>query len=162
MQDKQEILVKKANKYRGQARAFEVGAAVYVRTVRNEKVNWQPGIINKVISPVTYLVKVEGRIRFVHADHLRSNPSGQDDDDDIVIQFPRELYEKAQKVVTLQMTPEKTSDHDSSPTISRPISSPRLVSPRQSPQQRNNSMEPEVPSLRRSQRSRRVPPRMDM
>lgn len=42
-----------------------------MRTVRNEKVNWWPGKILKVVSIVTFLVRVGSVVRFCHADHLR-------------------------------------------------------------------------------------------
>lgn len=61
----------KADQRRGKARMFVCGQDVYVKSVRNEKINWWPGKVIKVISAVTYLVKVGDRVRFCHADHLR-------------------------------------------------------------------------------------------
>lgn len=72
---------------------FTLNQKVFVKTVKNEIVNWQAGTITKVISLVTYLVNVNDRTRFVHSDHLRLNQSaGEDTDEDILVRFPRELY----------------------------------------------------------------------
>lgn len=68
---KSEREVCSANKRRGTARVFSVGDRVLVRTVRGELVKWLPGKITEVKSAMTYLVFVDRRIRFVHADHLR-------------------------------------------------------------------------------------------
>lgn len=56
---------------KGNANYFNEGEKVYVRTVRQEQLNSVPGVITKIVTPVTYLIKVEGRTRFVHADHLK-------------------------------------------------------------------------------------------
>lgn len=39
--------------------------------MRGEEVNWSPGKVTKQISDVTFLVRVSGKIRFVHTDHLK-------------------------------------------------------------------------------------------
>lgn len=54
-------------------REFKVGETVWVKTVRKEIVNWEIGEIKQILSAVTYLVQVSGRIRLIHADHLRSH-----------------------------------------------------------------------------------------
>ncbi|XP_054279278.1 uncharacterized protein K02A2.6-like [Macrosteles quadrilineatus] len=62
-----------ADRLRGRSRFFSEGQAVYVKTVRNEKISWVPGKIILKRSPVTYLVSViGGKPRFCHADHLRA------------------------------------------------------------------------------------------
>lgn len=65
-----------ADKRRGPTKLFQVGDRVWVRNVRGERVNWTKGILKKVISPVTYLVRVASQIRYVHADHLRFRSEG--------------------------------------------------------------------------------------
>lgn len=93
MINKQEGIEKGTNVHRGKARSFILNQKVFVKTVRNEIVNWQVGTITKVISPVTYLVDEYDRTRFVHSDHLRLNQSAEEDTvEDILVRFPRELY----------------------------------------------------------------------
>ncbi|XP_054281330.1 uncharacterized protein K02A2.6-like [Macrosteles quadrilineatus] len=75
MKRKQEETKTRGDTRRGKQRSFNKGDMLLVRTVRQEKINWQSGVIFKVVSPVTYLVNVEGKTRFVHADHLKLNPS---------------------------------------------------------------------------------------
>lgn len=146
MINRQEETERTANARRGNPRSFTVEDKVYVKTVRNEKINWQSGIITKIISPVTYLVKVDNRTRFVHVDHLRKNQSNSENqEDDILIQFPREFYNQKQS------TPPKAPG---TPTNSQtPIGS--------SPKPNNDTQLQQDP-LRRSQRSRREPRRLDL
>lgn len=73
MDIKQEDIPRTANVYHDKPRRFQVDDKVFVKTVRQEKINWHPGTVIKVLGQVTYLVKVENRLRFVHADHLRIN-----------------------------------------------------------------------------------------
>ena len=49
---------------------FKQGQAVMVRNQRGKK-QWIPGRIMCQKGPVTYLVRVDNRVRFCHADHLR-------------------------------------------------------------------------------------------
>ncbi|XP_064463663.1 uncharacterized protein K02A2.6-like [Ornithodoros turicata] len=71
-----------ADKRRSRPRTFQVGSLIWVKNVRGEDVNWSPGKVIKVISEVTFLVRVLGKVRFVHSDHLRSRTgavAGSDD-----------------------------------------------------------------------------------
>lgn len=52
---------------------FKLNEAIYVKD-RNTKL-WQKGKIIKILSYCTYLVQVGSRIKFVHADSLRSDMS---------------------------------------------------------------------------------------
>jgi transposase InsO family protein len=52
-------------------RNFRVGDNVLVRSARREEIMWWPGTVKKVVSPVTYVVRVRGQQRFFHADHLK-------------------------------------------------------------------------------------------
>lgn len=72
MQTKMKSIEKSSNKRRGTDRTFSVGDAVMVKSVRGESVKWFRGKVIKVVSNVTFLVRVQQRIRFVHADHLRT------------------------------------------------------------------------------------------
>lgn len=53
------------------ARHFDVKENVLVKSTRDKEIKWFPGTVIKIISENTYLVNVNGRVRFVHADHLR-------------------------------------------------------------------------------------------
>ncbi|XP_054287546.1 uncharacterized protein K02A2.6-like [Macrosteles quadrilineatus] len=160
MLNKQESIVKSANAHRGKQRTFTLQDKVYVKTVRNEKINWQPGVITKVISPVTYLVKVDNRSRFVHADHLRVNLSEGEDgdsDSDILVQFPRELY---QSPAEHRISPAKQQGSPAKPkspnqgTRTSPMAKP-IVSP-------NGTNQGSPATLRRSNRTIRAPRRLEM
>ncbi|KAL3171778.1 hypothetical protein MRX96_001422 [Rhipicephalus microplus] len=42
---------------------------VYVKTTRGELVSWQEGTVEQVVSPVTYMLRVQGPLQFTHVDH---------------------------------------------------------------------------------------------
>lgn len=71
-EEKQRNMKRRADKRRGEERKFRVGDLVWVKNVRGKEVAWSEGKIIRVISAVTYLADVVGKIRFVHADHLRN------------------------------------------------------------------------------------------
>ena len=54
---------------RVEERHFTVGEPVSVKNHRGGK-KWIPGLITAVKGPTSYLVRVMGRIRYVHVDHL--------------------------------------------------------------------------------------------
>lgn len=149
---KQEKMVNAANIHRGKPRFFNIGDHVFVRTVRNEDVNWNSGEVIKVVSPVTYLVRVDGRTRFVHADHLRVDMTKHDEEEDILHQFPREIFQPSPRLRKVVGTPP-------SPNPATP-----LKAMNKSPEEKvvgvniNNESE----DLRRSQRVRRVPQRLNL
>lgn len=49
---------------------FCVNDKVYVRTTRGETESWQERVVEKAVSPATYLVKVGNAVHFTHVDHL--------------------------------------------------------------------------------------------
>lgn len=146
---------------------FELGENVFVRTVRNEIVNWQPGVVMSRKSSVTYLVKVEGRVRYVHADHLRKNFTLEDDDEELVLPKCRIVQEEpVRPTVVRQESPKK------SPTTS-PVKSRTPPREKQVPettttskdQNLNNdrAQEPDMfESIRRSHRSRKAPDKLNL
>ncbi|XP_054259325.1 uncharacterized protein K02A2.6-like [Macrosteles quadrilineatus] len=69
-----------ANSIRGGARHFGKGDKVWVKTVRGEHVSWVPGKVMEQRSPATYVVSVLGKVRFCHADHLRSSLLGDEEE----------------------------------------------------------------------------------
>lgn len=156
---KHEGIVKSANAHRGKPRQFNIHDQVFVRTVRNEKINWQSGTIVKVISQVTYLVRVEGRTRFVHVDHLRTNISKEnEDEEDITLQFPREMYQSPKNLKTPEVIGQETPNkRNMTPS---PIKSPQ-VSPNRPTASKDTSTHESI-SLRRSHRPRRAPQKLDL
>ena len=54
----------------GSRRHFTVGEPVSVKNHRGGKEKWIPGLITAVKGPTSYLVRVMGRIRYVHVDNL--------------------------------------------------------------------------------------------
>lgn len=86
VQRKQESMKKHHDKNRTCVRYFKVGEKVLVKTkliggkkwkllvkttlIGGKKWKWIPGIILTVKGPLTYLVKVDNKVRFCHVDHL--------------------------------------------------------------------------------------------
>ncbi|KAL1429769.1 hypothetical protein MTO96_015799 [Rhipicephalus appendiculatus] len=75
------------------------GDRVFVKTVRGEVESWQEGIVEQVVSPATYLVKIGDYVRFTHVDHLRKRwtsaaiyhhpqPNGTEVCEDITVREP--------------------------------------------------------------------------
>ncbi|XP_054267315.1 uncharacterized protein K02A2.6-like [Macrosteles quadrilineatus] len=152
---KQDKIVRSANAHRGKPRSFNVDDHVLVRTVRNENINWHSGVITKVISPMTYLVRVDGKTRFVHVDHLRTDDTKEEqpDDDDIIVSFPREIFQpspdrkKPSEIETPQMK------HKS--PVKTPVTSPKKTNI-------NPDKTYDTEAVRRSQRVRRLPHRFNL
>lgn len=69
--EKQNKMKRPADKRRSKHRKFEVGDSVWVKNTRGEEVNWSPGKVIKKVSDVTFLVRVHGKVRYVHCDHLK-------------------------------------------------------------------------------------------
>lgn len=57
-----------------QMRQFDRGGQVAVRNVPGGEARWLPGVVVARKGTLSYLVRVQGKIRYVdlHADHLRS------------------------------------------------------------------------------------------
>lgn len=161
MESKKEKIKIRSDSHRGKPRAFLVDEKVFVRTVRNEKVNWQPGIVTTIVSPVTYKVKVDGRTRFVHVDHLRTNNTKGDDEEELVRPILKEAEQKAEPVV------QETPRVQQSPTTS-PQKSTKSTNQEKSPQPSNSSSEDqgqdteENKNIRRSQRARKPPDKLNL
>lgn len=77
------------NRRRRPGKTYFFGDKVYVKSVRQENLKWFPGEIIKIVSPTTYLVRTEGRTRFVHADHLRED-YGSSEDSEVLLPAPVE------------------------------------------------------------------------
>ncbi|XP_054279190.1 uncharacterized protein K02A2.6-like [Macrosteles quadrilineatus] len=166
MEIKQEGITSTANNHRGKPRSFVIDDNVYVRTVRQEKIKWQPGVVTKVVSPVTYLVRVDGRVRFVHADHLRAR-AGEEEEEDDFIHFPREAFRSSPKQTETTERSPQNSPLKKAITPATPSSLQRSPEPYDAydvtydADQRHDQHQ-EQAILRRSQRPRRVPKKLDM
>lgn len=60
----QHIQVKESMQY------FCVNDKVYVKITRGEDESWQERVVEKAVSPATYLVKIRNAVLFAHVDHL--------------------------------------------------------------------------------------------
>lgn len=54
---------------------FQVGQRVWYRNHLKEWERWVPAIVKEVVSPLTYLIEVKGRIRFVQQNQLKNDKS---------------------------------------------------------------------------------------
>ncbi|KAL1486430.1 hypothetical protein MTO96_031393 [Rhipicephalus appendiculatus] len=99
MLQRQRKEAERRNYRRGSAEYFSVGDKVFVKTVRGEVESWQEGIVEQVVSPATYLVKIGDYVRFTHVDHLRKRwtcaaiyhhpqPQGTEACEDITVREP--------------------------------------------------------------------------
>ena len=78
-------------------REFQSGQPVLVRNHRSDqRVTWVPGIIMCRKGPHTYLCRVHGRIRYVHVNHLRQDPSRQVDTEDDDREEPYPVLDRGQ------------------------------------------------------------------
>ncbi|XP_054259262.1 uncharacterized protein K02A2.6-like [Macrosteles quadrilineatus] len=151
-----------ADRLRGRSRFFSEGQAVYVKTVRNEKISWVPGKIILKRSPVTYLVSViGGKPRFCHADHLRARYAEEE-----------EIFVSPKDPVVSPQVPKNSpppEDRPTSPLMMSPVPRP-TTSPRESLGQAQPQPTPASPlaqcspppSLRKSGRTVRKPHRLDL
>lgn len=156
METKQLKVKEWCDRKRGPERSFVVGQPVMVKSVRQEEVKWMPGMIIRVISPVTYIVSVMGQKRFVHADHLKESefevnvkPSEPE-----ITSPPR--YEKP-ILITPPVETKQQSPANSSPVKSNTSPPPRKPSPIKPPLE-----EPSTETLRKSGRTRKAPQRLDL
>ncbi|XP_054284286.1 uncharacterized protein K02A2.6-like [Macrosteles quadrilineatus] len=175
MNRKQEVIKNSADNRRGSTRMFEVGENVFVRSVRKEKVNWLPGKVIKCISPVTYLIKEGNRTRFVHADHLRKNLTKEEEHEEWLLPEIKEPEIRQTTEPTEPRSPQKHSPKHRqsiksplrpSTTISPPKPQAMLGSPRKSLNQNFNDGQlkqgEDTEAIRRSQRTRRAPDKMNL
>ena len=158
-------------------RDFAASDSVSVRNMQGTYAKWLPGTVIRRLGPLTYLVKVGHRLRFVHIDHLLQAHSVADPvldaecveptlDESTVSQdaareqtsvFPEkssQLCLSPEKSSQLRVLPEKSSQSCVSPEKS----SQSCVSPEKSSQ---SCVSPEKPSTHTSvQRERRYPDRI--
>lgn len=113
--------------------------------------NWLPGTAMQILSPVTYLVNVDGRTRFVHANHLKKNLTANNDEE-IVLLIANTNVEQMPQSTVCHPSP-RTSSVKEIPEIS-----PKLNQPVTEPPEVLRSL----PSPRRSQRSRRAPQKLNL
>ena len=158
-------------------RDFAASDSVSVRNMQGTYAKWLPGTVIRRLGPLTYLVKVGHRLRFVHIDHLLQAHSVADPvldaecveptlDESTVSQdaareqtsvFPEkssQLCLSPEKSSQLRALPEKSSQSCVSPEESLQS----CVSPEKSSQ---SCVSPEKPSTHTSvQRERRYPDRI--
>ncbi|XP_054259689.1 uncharacterized protein K02A2.6-like [Macrosteles quadrilineatus] len=168
---KREAQKEAADNHRGSFRSFVEGERVLVKSVRQEIISWIPGRILERKSPSTYVVSVlGGKIRFCHADHLRSSKLTEEEEVTVnrpVVQSPIKSPEN-KSAVGIQTPPERSprvmETRNTSPRQQRSVGLPK------SPATHTTEEHPEVqpsqqcspPSLRRSQRTVQKPKRLDL
>ncbi|XP_054259349.1 uncharacterized protein K02A2.6-like [Macrosteles quadrilineatus] len=168
---KREAQKEAADNHRGSFRSFVEGERVLVKSVRQEIISWIPGRILERKSPSTYVVSVlGGKIRFCHADHLRSSKLTEEEEVTVnrpVVQSPIKSPEH-KSTVGIQTPPERSprvmETRNTSPRQQRSVGLPK------SPATHTTDEHPEVqpsqqcspPSLRRSQRTVQKPKRLDL
>ena len=82
VQQKQMIQQQNHDAGRVKLRTFTVGQKVSVRNHRGGKEKWMSGTVVAVKGPRQYLVRVLGRTRYVHADHMIMDKSVHSDHDE--------------------------------------------------------------------------------
>lgn len=163
MTDKQRCIKQQRDKDRGCERAFAVGERVFVKCVRSEDTSWDDGTVVQVVSPVTYLVRVTGQVRFVHADHLRpsfARPASLSQQASLPSEQPRESPGSAGPTVETTC-PEETSSAGTNAPASPPSPAADSTVPLDASGDSRESSLPAnddaVVPPRRSQRMRRPP-----
>ncbi|KAF2891995.1 hypothetical protein ILUMI_14177 [Ignelater luminosus] len=58
-------------------KTYHEGVKVWVQSVRGEEVKWFPGVVTKIKSLSTCLVRVNGFTRFVHVDYLKPRSTSE-------------------------------------------------------------------------------------
>ncbi|XP_054257479.1 uncharacterized protein K02A2.6-like [Macrosteles quadrilineatus] len=168
---KREAQKEAADNHQGSFRSFVEGEKVLVKSVWQEIISWIPGRILERKSPSTYVVSVlGGKIRFCHADHLRSSKLTEEEEVTVnrpVVQSPIKSPEN-KSAVEIQTPPERSprvmETRNTSPRQQRSVGLPK------SPATHTTDEHPEVqpsqqcspPSLRRSQRTVQKPKRLDL
>ncbi|XP_054287992.1 uncharacterized protein K02A2.6-like [Macrosteles quadrilineatus] len=165
MKRKQEETKARADTRRGKQRSFNKGDMVLVRTVRQEKINWQSGVIFKVVSPVTYLVNVEGKTRFIHADHLKLNPSHEDEEEQMLPRPDENARTEEIAAPAIEYSPRQTPTKSPSKSRTRP-SLPLNQDSQESPgiiksPERVNLKSPDS-CIRRSKRTIKPPDKLNL
>ncbi|XP_054279105.1 uncharacterized protein K02A2.6-like [Macrosteles quadrilineatus] len=165
MKRKQEETKTRADTRRGKQRSFNKGDMVLVRTVRQEKINWQSGVIFKVVSPVTYLVNVEGKTRFIHADHLKLNPSHEDEEEQTLPRPDENTRTEEIAAPAIEYSPRQTPTKSPSKSRTRP-SLPQNQDSQESPgiiksPERVNLKSPDS-CIRRSKRTIKPPDKLNL
>ncbi|XP_054257498.1 uncharacterized protein K02A2.6-like [Macrosteles quadrilineatus] len=149
-----------SDRHRGRARSFEVGEKVFVKTVRQEKIDWVPGKVLEVKCSVIYLVSVLGKVRRCHADYLRSRVNMEEEGIAVPSCEPRspmkpvlpERGETSEDKERQQVSPRRQSplkDSETAAVQPRHEDSPAVV-------------QCSPPNLRRSKRTIQKPEKLDL
>lgn len=73
----EKIIPKKNNDNNVNLKSFSVGDNVYYRNHFKTWIKWIPAVVKKQVSPLTYLIEINGTVRFVQQNQIRY-PSAQD------------------------------------------------------------------------------------
>ena len=140
-------------------------------TLKGEKKwKWLPGLIQKVKGPLTYLVKIDNRIRYCHLDHLIKDHSEMKSQDQLPI---LDSYPQPEKNLGSSIPKAQISHQSSEPNFPSNMPSPNIEKTDQmsqvdhepktaSPDKVINSEIPQTPVKRYPTRERRPPERLTL
>jgi len=148
-------------------RRFCVNDQVYVRNHRGGIEKWVPGVVTKCLGTLTYLVRVGGKTRYVHCEHLAASGS----------QFEERGEEERRASLPLQIGTPMPYQQYHSPTVGHPLEGQQVgekvtvegttVTPVVTPVAKNGTTDQTVvttdePSHRYPGRIRKPPRRLDL
>ncbi|XP_054276665.1 uncharacterized protein LOC128995672 [Macrosteles quadrilineatus] len=138
---------------------FKVGENVFVKTVRQEKIDWVPGKILEIKSPVKYFVSVLGKVRRCHADHLRSRVNMEEEG----IAVPSCEARSPMKPVLPERgeTSEDKERQQVSPRRQSPLKDPETAAVQPRHEDPPAVVQCSPPNLRRSKRTIQKPDKLD-
>lgn len=145
-------------------REYDVSQPVKVRNIRGGREKWINGVIVSRKGPNTYIVRTPGnKRRFVHADHLthRDEDIVSDDvrDEDVFLDLPRDRVVAEKPAHMLPMLPVPVSADNSISDVSNASKKAVIVDDVPSESQ---TTEPVIVPLRRSERVRKAPERLNL
>ena len=148
-------------------RSFYEGDPVFIRNFLGGGVKWLPGIVERLLGPYTFLVKLEdGRLMRRHIDHVKLRyPSEHSQEEDYTLpsdSVTESLTSGAENLPDCvpenlpDDIPEDKNTMKSPAKISMPTSPPKTVMP----SARSSTVD--IPQLRRSSRNIRAPDKLNL
>lgn len=124
---------------------FNEGQNVLAKITSKNEHSWKVGKVVKVVSPVTYLINVDGSIKYLHSDQLRTCRFDLNPD----------IPDYSEKPNMLQSPTIIEDVRQDTPALTEPLVQPGPSSPPKSPFHSETT-------IRRSKRTVRPPQRLDL
>lgn len=86
---------------------FELGQKVWYRNHLEDKVRWMPATVKQCLSPLTYLIEVEGKIRFVQENQIKGDKRSDINSDTKLYEIESDVNDKI--VVNEPSVPRRSS-----------------------------------------------------